>query len=103
MEDLPELHERYEKNIQGQLSCFDRIILFGTFDNIAYPDVMGWQLKQADCKLIDYTKGFANELRLEIRDHVKDLAAHEGISIEHVNTQERNESLIAKVLKQRSE
>ena len=30
MEDLPELHERYEKNIQGQLSCFDRIILYGT-------------------------------------------------------------------------
>lgn len=35
MEDLPELHERYEKNIQGQLSCFDRIILYGTFGNIA--------------------------------------------------------------------
>ena len=31
MKDLPELHERYEKNIQGQLSCFDRIILYGTF------------------------------------------------------------------------
>ncbi len=103
MEDLPELHERYEKNIQGQLSCFDRIILFGTFGNIAYPDVMAWQLKQADCKLIDYTKGFANELRLEIRDHVEDLAAREGIAIEHVNTQERKESLIAKVLKKRGE
>ena len=41
MRDLPE----YEKNIQGQLSCFDRIILFGTFGNIAYPDVMTLQLK----------------------------------------------------------
>ena len=103
MEDLPELHERYAKNIQGQLSCFDRIILFGTFGNIAYPDVMAWQLKQADCKLIDYTKGFANELRLEIRDHVEDLAAGKGIAIEHVNTQERKESLIEEVLKKRGE
>ncbi len=52
MENLAELHERYKQNIQGQLSCFDRIILCGTFGNIAYPypDAMAWQLKQADCK-----------------------------------------------------
>ena len=74
MENLAELHERYEKNIQGQLSCFDRIILYGTFGNIAYPDAMAWQLKQADCKLIDYTKGFASKLRLETRGQVEDLA-----------------------------
>ena len=49
-------YERYAKNRQAQLSCFDRIILFGIFGNIAYPDAMAWQLKQADCKLIDYTK-----------------------------------------------
>jgi len=103
MEDLPELHERYEKNIQGQLSCFDRIILYGTFGNIAYPDAMAWELKQADCKLIDYTKSFANELRLQVRDQVKDLATREGIAIEHVNTQERKESLITRILKQRGE
>ena len=103
MENLSQLHERYKKNIQGQLSCFDRLILYGTFGNIAYPDAMAWQLKQADCKLIDYTKGFANELRLEIRDRVKDLAAREGITIEHVNTYDRKESLIAKVLQQRGE
>ena len=103
MENLAELHERYEKNIQGQLSCFDQIILYGTFSNIAYPDAMSWQLKQADCKLIDYTKGFANKLRLETRGHVEDLASHEGITIEHVNTQERKEALIDRVLKTRGE
>ncbi len=103
MGDLQELHKRYEKNIQGQLSCFDRIILYGTFGNIAYPDAMAWELKQANCKLIDYTKGFANELRLEIRDHVKELATREGITIEHVNTYDRKESLIARVLEKRGE
>ena len=103
MEDLPELQKRYEKNIQGQLSCFDRIILYGTFGNIAYPDVMAWQLKQADCKLINYTKGFANKLRLQIRGHVKDLAAREGIAIEHVNMQKRKEALIDRLIKRRGE
>ena len=103
MEDLQELRERYETNIQGQLSCFDRIILLGTFGNIAYPDAMAWQLKQAECKFIDYTKGFANELRLQMRHHIEDLAAREGIVIEHVNTQMRKQTLIETILKQRGE
>ena len=50
MENLAELHERYEKNIQGQLSCFGRIILYGTFGNIAYPDAMALQLKRPPAK-----------------------------------------------------
>ena len=84
MGDLQKLYKRYEKNIQGQLSCFDRIILYGTFGNIAYHDAMAWELKQANCKFINYTKGFANELRLEIKDYVKDLATREDIIIEPI-------------------
>lgn len=42
MEDLSELHKCYEKNLQIQLNCFDRIILYSTFGNIAYPNVIVW-------------------------------------------------------------
>ncbi len=32
------LTERFEEDINGILSCFDRLVLFGTFHPIGYPD-----------------------------------------------------------------
>ncbi len=45
---------------------------------------MAWQLKEAGCKLIDYGKEFANGLRLQMKEHVEELAQREGIHIQHV-------------------
>ena len=42
MEILLKLHERYERNIQGQLSYFDRIIVYGTQQRLAFEDLQAF-------------------------------------------------------------
>ncbi len=32
------IHERYKNKIQGMISCFDHIILTGTFPRFCYPE-----------------------------------------------------------------
>ena len=98
MERLPELCERYDRNIQGTLSCFDRVVLFGSFGNIAHPEAMSWELKQAGVRLLDYTKGFANDLRLEVKAHVEQMALKHGVQIQFVNYGIRKEALIESML-----
>jgi len=50
------LTKRFEKNIAGVLNCFDRLVLFGTYQPICYPQAMSWQLHEAGIQLIDYEK-----------------------------------------------
>ena len=97
---VKEILETYSQNIQGQLGCFDRIIINGSFGDIAHPGAMGYQLHLNDVKLVDYGK-FVHQLRLEMRETVENLAAAEGLKIMHVNFGERKESLVSKVLEQR--
>jgi len=91
----------YHDNIQGQLHCFDRIIINGTFDEIAHPQAMSYQLHQNGIKLLEYGKVFAQQLRLDMRDTVEKIAKDEGLTIEHVNFGTRKESLVSKVLERR--
>ena len=35
------LTERYANEIKGTLTCFDRLVFFGSFQEIAYSDVSG--------------------------------------------------------------
>ena len=69
------LTKRFEKNIAGVLNCFDRLVLFGTYQPISYPQAMSWQLHEAGIQLIDYEKQFANKLRLEMSARIKAIAA----------------------------
>ena len=50
------------------LNCFDRLVLFGTYQPLCYPQAMSWQVHAAEVKLIDYEKRFANKLRLEMKN-----------------------------------
>ncbi len=92
------LTKRYEKNIAGVLNCFDRLVLFGTYQPICYPQAMSWQVHTAGVKLIDYEKRFANRLRLEMTKRVKTIAAKEGIQIEPVYASVRKEALVSEIL-----
>ena len=78
------LTKRFEKNIAGVLNCFDRLVLFGTYQPIWYPKVMSWQLHSAGIKLIDCEKRFANKRRLATTTRIKVMAAKVGIPIKHV-------------------
>lgn len=97
------LTDRFDHNIAGTLSCFDRLVLFGTFKPICHPKAMGFELFEADFRLLDYEKKFANPLRLQIRDHIKEVAESEGLSIQHVNFGLRKEALVSRILSERGD
>lgn len=103
MKDPDLLTERFGQHIAGVLNCFDRLVLFGTYKPISYPQAMDWQAYSAGVKRIDYEKKFANELRLEMKAHIKDVAAQEKLDIIHVGQNVRKESLVADMLTRRGE
>ena len=92
------LTKRFEKNIAGVLNCFDRLVLFGTYQPICYPKAMSWQLHEAGIQLIDYEKKFANKLRLEMTARIKDIATQEGIPIKNVYASVRKEAFVSEIL-----
>ena len=97
------LTKRFEKNIAGTLNCFDRLVLFGTYQSICYPQAMSWQLHEAGIQLIDYEKKFANKLRLEMTARIKAIAAQENILIKQVYASVRKEALVSEILSTRGD
>jgi hypothetical protein len=97
------LTKRFEKNIAGVLNCFDRLVLFGTYQPICYPQAMSWQVHAAGVKLIDYEKRFANKLRLEMTDRIKAISTQEGITIKHVYASVRKEAFVSEILSARGD
>lgn len=97
------LTKRFERNIAGVLNCFDRLVLFGTYKPICYPQAMSWQLHAAGVRLIDYEKRFANPLRLQMIAKIKEVAAEEGIKIEHVYASVRKEAFVSEILTARGD
>jgi hypothetical protein len=97
------LTKRFERNIAGVLNCFDRLVLFGTYQPICYPKAMSWQLHEAKIRLIDYEKRFANPLRLQMIERIRQVAAEEGIKIEHVYASVRKEAFVSEILNSRGD
>jgi len=95
------LTQRFSKEIEGVLNCFDRLVFFGTFRAIGYPDGMGKHLFHLGIQLLDYEKKYANALRLEMVARVQEVARQEEIAIRHVQPSERKEALVEEVLQQR--
>ena len=94
----PELiTKRFEKNIAGVLNCFDRLVLFGTYQPICYPKAMSWQLHETGLQLIHYEKQFANKLRLEMTARIKVIATKEDIPIKPVYASVRKEALVSEI------
>ena len=46
------LTKRFEKNIPVVLRCFDRLVLFGIYQPIYYPNPMSWQVHLGEIKLV---------------------------------------------------
>lgn len=96
---------RYRSNIKGVISCFDRLVLFGTYATIGYPQAMSKNLHHHGVKLLDYQRprgqGFANDLRLEVAGHIKQLANKKSIPIQYVQAGQRKEDIVAPLAKKR--
>ncbi len=96
------LTERYQADLLGVLSCYDRMIITGTLPGACYAGGMTSFLYSRHIKIFDYAKVFADPLRERIRQCAHDLADAHGVSIEHVNKPHlRKEDLVSKVIARR--
>ena len=58
--------ERHQEEIGGVLSCFDRVVITGTWPDICHPKAMAGYLSYRDIRLFDYARR-AEPLRDEVR------------------------------------
>ena len=88
----------HKKEINGTLSCFDRVILTGTIPQICYSQGMTSYLYSQGIKIFDYPK-FAEPFKEAIRKNADQLAKDNDIEIEFVRKSSlRKEDLVKKVL-----
>jgi hypothetical protein len=90
--------ERYGAEIKGVIECFDRVVLFGTYKAIGWTGAMEQHLHGRGTSFLEFNKRYANELRLEVANHVRTLARAEGIEIRRVNYGERKEAIVEEIL-----
>ncbi len=95
------LAARHAQDIKGVIECFDRVVLFGTYQAIGWTGAMEQHLRGRGTTFMEFNKRYANELRREVADHVRTLARAEGIEIRQVNYGERKEALVEEILAQR--
>jgi len=68
------LIERYNNDLQGVLSCYDRVVITGTLPGVCYARGMTSYLYANQIKVFDYAKEFADPLRNKIRDNAQMIA-----------------------------
>jgi hypothetical protein len=97
------LSERYSNELDGVLSCYDRIVITGSLYPFCYAQGMTSYLYQQGMRIFDYAK-FAEPLREHIRENAEALAQANGIKIEFVRKKNfRKENRVQQVLKQRGD
>jgi hypothetical protein len=101
--DIELLTERYAAQIAGTLSCWDRVLIFGTLPKICYAGGMTSYLYERKVRIFDYPR-FAEPFRDELRENAERLAAEAGIEIEFIRKRNfRKEDRIKAVLSTRGE
>ena len=95
--------ERHAKQIAGVLSCWDRVLIFGTLPKICYAEGMTSYLYERKIRIFDYPK-FAQPFREELRENAERLAADNGIQIEFLRKRNvRKEDRVKQILTQRGD
>jgi hypothetical protein len=77
------LTERYAAQRVGMLSCWDRVLVFGTLPKICYAEGMTSYLHGRGVRIFDYPR-FAEPFHDQLRKNAERLAAEAGIKIEFV-------------------
>lgn len=97
------LTERHKEQITGELSCFDRVLLFGTLPKICYAAGMTSYMYERKMRIFDYPK-FAEPFRNQLRENAEALAKENGIGIEFVRQRNvRKEDLVKAAIAKRGE
>src|SRR5437773_9008632 len=79
------LTERYQSQIAGVLSCYDRIIIQGTIPKWCYAKGMTDYFYEHNIRIFDYPK-WAEPWRDAIRENMERIAAENGIEIEFIRS-----------------
>lgn len=88
----------HSKNIVGELSCLDRVIITGTLPQICHSSGMTGYLYSKGVRIFDYAK-FAEPFKETLRLNAEQLAKDNQIEIEFVaKSHIRKEDLVKKVL-----
>jgi putative NADH-flavin reductase len=77
------LTERHKDQIAGVLSCYDRVLVFGTLPTLCFAEGMTSYLYAHKVRIFDYPR-FAEPYRNELRENAERLAAENGITIEQL-------------------
>jgi len=97
------LTERYAPQIAGVLSCWDRVLIFGTLPKICYAEGMTSYLYERKIRIFDYAK-FAEPFRNALRENAEQLAADNGIKIEFLRRRNmRKADRVKEILGQRGD
>ena len=97
------LSERYEQELDGVLSCYDRIVITGNVQQLCYAQGMTHFLYQKGIRIFDYAK-FAEPLRERIRANTEKVAQANELQIEFIRKKDfRKEARIQEILKARGE
>lgn len=97
------LSERYCEELDGVLSCYDRIVITGSLQPFCYAQGMTHYLYQQGIRIFEYAK-FAEPLRECIRENAEALAEANGVKIEFVRKKDfRKEHRVQQILKKRGD
>ncbi len=96
--------ERYQDQIVGLLSAYDRLLLQGTLPGLCFAGGMSAYLGGHGVRVMDYPR-WAEPLRDQLRDNAERLAAENGLTIEHIRRTKafRKEAKVKEVLARRGE
>ena len=95
------LTERHADQIAGVLSCYDRMLVFGTLPGVCFAEGMTSYLYAGKVRIFDYPR-FAEPFRNELRENAERLAAESGLKIDHIRKKDfRKEAHSQKVLAKR--
>jgi hypothetical protein len=91
------------KQIDGTLSCFDRVVIMGSLPDICYPDGLAAHLSANKVRLFDFAR-WAEPLRDALRQNTEHLASKEGLEIEYIRRKNfRKEERIRAILAKRGD
>ena len=101
--DIALLTERYRAEIAGVLSCWDRVLVFGTLPKICFAGGMTSYLNERGVRIFDYPR-FAEPFRDELRENAERLATEAGLEIEFVRKRNfRKEDRVKEILARRGD
>ena len=80
---MDSMAERYADNILGTISCFDRIVIGGTWPEICHARVLATLLKEQGVRLFDYPR-WAEPYRELIMENAERLARENGLKIDFI-------------------